>query len=471
MTGDRLASVTERHSHSASQQKTTNDLGSSTLPSLSISPLLNSPRHEKVDRRWTVGAILASSFLSLLGFTMTGPITPALGRYFELEAGASFGSLTSAYPMGMFVGVFIWPALSDRIGRKPVIALSLFGSGLGLTLQSLVIRSDGSLSLFLAMRMLTGLFAGNSPVSKALLADLGFQDGNLPKYLALKDASATAAYVIGPAAGGIMYDLIHRHRTGNAEDMLSSDSLSIVIGVSAAASIVASMAVMLFVKESYAKERWNKKIRNDDTNQDSTPFSLIAATLMGAPSIFIVSFLFNIGDATFHAFFAQLLKHDGHFDAKSIGLVYTFMACISFLMSATSVGSILKNHGPVATCAAGLFIVSTGLLGIGASAFGSSASFAWRWIVAFASLFCSGVSLYGPSIPAMLFQHVEANQRGKILGLDGAINTIGRVIGPILLGGVSSRLGSAAAFASAGLVVLCGSFALRLSHPRVSLKP
>lgn len=139
-------------------------------------------------------------------------------------------------------------------------------------------------------------------------------------------------------------------------------------------------------------------------------------------------------------------------------------------MSATSVGSILKEHGPVATCAAGLLIVSSGLIGIGVSSVSFSVNFAWRWIVAFAALFCSGVALYGPSIPVMLFQHVEANQRGKVLGLDGAINTIGRVIGPILLGSVSSRLGYAAAFASAGVIVLCGTFALRVNHPKVSLK-
>jgi len=398
---------------------------------------------------------------------MTGPITPALGKHFKLEViGASFGSLTAVYPLGMFFGVFIWPTLSDMIGRKPVIALSLFGSGLGLMLQSLVIRSHGSLSLFLATRMLTGLFAGNSPVSKALLADLGFHDGNLPKYLALKDASATAAYVIGPAMGGIMYDLIDKFGMGTAEkSMQSSASLSIVIGVSAVASMVASVAVIFFVTESYAQTKWNNKGHTNEETHDTLPFSLSSGTLIGAASIFIVSFLFNIGDATFHAFFSQLLKESAEFDAKSIGLVYTFMACISFLLSATFVGSILNKHGPVATCVAGLLIVSNGLLGIGASIFSFSPTFAWRGIIAFAALYCSGVSLYGPTIPAMLFQHVEANQRGKILGLDGGINTIGRVIGPILIGGISTRFGSGAAFASAGLVVLSASLCLRERHP------
>ena len=44
-----------------------------------------------------VVAVLSAAFLNLLGFTMAGPITPALGQHFGLEVGAKFGSLTSAY--------------------------------------------------------------------------------------------------------------------------------------------------------------------------------------------------------------------------------------------------------------------------------------------------------------------------------------------------------------------------------------
>ena len=86
-----------------------------------------------------VVAVLSAAFLNLLGFTMAGPITPALGQHFGLEVGAKFGSLTSAYPLGMLFGLFIWPQFSDRRGRKPVIALSLLGSAIGLSLQSYAI--------------------------------------------------------------------------------------------------------------------------------------------------------------------------------------------------------------------------------------------------------------------------------------------------------------------------------------------
>ena len=48
--------------------------------------------------------MLVCAFLNLLGFTMAGPITPALGHHFGMDVGASLGMLTSAYPLGMLLG-------------------------------------------------------------------------------------------------------------------------------------------------------------------------------------------------------------------------------------------------------------------------------------------------------------------------------------------------------------------------------
>jgi Major Facilitator Superfamily len=121
---------------------------------------------------WSIAALLISAFLNLLGFTMAGPITPALGQHFGLTVGASFGSLTSAYPLGMLFGLFLWPSLSDRWGRPPVITFTLLGTGLGLAAQAYIVATNRSLWMFLVSRVITGSFAGSSPVSKAYLADV-----------------------------------------------------------------------------------------------------------------------------------------------------------------------------------------------------------------------------------------------------------------------------------------------------------
>ena len=73
---------------------------------------------------------MLAAFFHLLGFTAIGPITPELVKHFDIP-GSKIGYLTSAYPLGMFFALFLWPRLSDlpMVGRKKVITLSLLGVG------------------------------------------------------------------------------------------------------------------------------------------------------------------------------------------------------------------------------------------------------------------------------------------------------------------------------------------------------
>merc|ERR1711935_1037306 len=122
----------------------------------------------------------------------------------------------------------------------------VFGSGLGLMTQAWVIQGGGTLTQFLLARSMTGLFAGSSPVSKAYLADIGAKDGKLPRYLSLKDASSTLAFIMGPAAGGLLFDLRRRmigasETLSKAEVLDTSGSLAFVILITAVASMLASL--------------------------------------------------------------------------------------------------------------------------------------------------------------------------------------------------------------------------------------
>jgi len=328
---------------------------SSSSSSSSLSLLSFNNLWGKDPRNLSVFGVLTASFLSLLGFTMvSGPLTPSLGKHFQLEVGSLFGALTSAYPLGMMVGIFIWPSLSDKVGRSNVLSFSLLGSGLGLMAQALVILRGGTLTQFLLTRTLTGFFAGSSPVSKAYLADIGAKDGKLPRYLSLKDASATLAFIMGPAAGGLLFEFRRKMigaSTGLSKaDLLdTSGSLAFVIAISAAASMLASIIARVLVKESSfyknktSEHEQEKKDNYDDeiaaVEKGEDEEELISCPLgqslwAGVASFCLVSFFFNVGDSTFHAFFSAFLRNQG-IVTKDIGLLFTCLACISFLVSTT----------------------------------------------------------------------------------------------------------------------------------------
>lgn len=407
----------------------------------------------------SVAAVLCSSFLNLLGFTMAGPITPALGAHFRLSSGsASFGSLTSAYPLGMLLGLFVWPRLSDRVGRRSVLATSLTGSGLGLAAQSLAVSRGASLRTFLAARALTGIFAGSGPVSKAWLADAGLRDGRLPRYLASRDAASTAAFIVGPVLGGLIF-----HAARGDLSSSSSSSLAFVVAVSAAASLAAAALVAAFVRDVPSSSSTSSRRENESEGVvalvEKDDEHLVACPLgrdmwSGVASVCVVSFLFNVGDSTFHAFFSALLRDGAGLDARDIGLVHTALACVSFAVSTTLASRALRSLGVVAACALGLSLVGSGL-----TALGAADVLGLRAAMAAAAVYYCGVPLYGPSVPTMLLRCVPSRRRGAVMGLDGAVNTVARVLAPLAAGELSRRRGTAAAFRAAGAAAFAGAAA------------
>lgn len=403
---------------------------------------------------WSIAALLISAFLNLLGFTMAGPITPALGQHFGLTVGASFGSLTSAYPLGMLFGLFLWPSLSDRWGRPPVITFTLLGTGLGLAAQAYVVATNRSLWMFLVSRVITGSFAGSSPVSKAYLADVSNINDNkdinnrkntLSRNLAWRDAACTSAFLVGPLLGGVFLG--------------STTSLPFVISVSSIASLLAALVVGTVVQDTQvggvvaAATTPTTTDGGLEQEKDMVPNKFDSSLLISCPlgtslwsgvaTVCLVSFLFNVGDSTFHAFFSTLLK-SGNVSASNIGLVYSSLAVISLGVSSFATARIMKNFGPVVTCAAGLGAVATGLLVIG------SGFNVVQLVLAAAAIYSCGVPLYSPTIPTMLLRCVPPNRRGFILGLDGAINTVARILAPLLMGHLYKTRGPSAAFGLAG---------------------
>ena len=161
-------------------------------------------------------------------------------------------------------------------------------------------------------------------MSKAYLADIGAKDGKLPRYLSLKDASSTLAFIMGPAAGGLLFD-IRRKMIGVSEEMTkaevldSSGSLSFVISITAAASMLASLVASFLVQESSVfenrggpEESVSQEDKSDEEELADTKIEeideedLISCPLgrslwAGVASVCLVSFCFNVGDSTFHA--------------------------------------------------------------------------------------------------------------------------------------------------------------------------
>lgn len=403
-----------------------------------------------------VGSVLIAAFLNLLGFTMALPINVALRGHFDLTTGASFGALSSAYPLGTLGALFLWPRLSDRVGRRPIISLSLAGSGIGLAAQCWAIHRGWSLQAFLSCRVLTGFCAGAGPVAKAYLADIGAATGQLPRFMAWRDAANTLAFIFGPFIGGWLYQF-----TG---------SLAAVIGTAAAGSLIASFLIFSFVREEDAAgaPATSKSGTAPSSDAANSPEAMLAACPLGrqlyaaVATVCVISALYNCGSATFSAFFGPLAQKHAGLRVQGIGTAYTALSAISFLVSTTCSAQSQRALGTVTTCILGLSCVGSGLVFMGAIASTvPTAQYRLLHAGAFwaaAALYQIGVPLFAPTVPTMLLQCVPAKRRGALMGLDEAMNTIARVAAPIAFGGLYASSGAFACCGAAGAAVFLAAF-------------
>jgi|LakMenEpi03Aug12_release.lakeMendotaPanAssembly.Ray.scaffolds.fasta_scaffold175271_2 MFS family permease len=140
---------------------------------------------------WTTVAI------DLIGFGIVLPILPQYAEKFGAGA-AVIGVLSASFSLAQLVFAPIWGKLSDRIGRKPIIILSLCGTAIG----SLVTGFAGALWLLFLGRIIDGISGASVSVAQAAVADIS-PPRQRARYMGLIGAAFGVGFVAGPAIGAL----------------------------------------------------------------------------------------------------------------------------------------------------------------------------------------------------------------------------------------------------------------------------
>ena len=86
--------------------------------------------------RASIGVLFLTVLIDLLGFGIVLPLLPRYADKFH-ASGHEIGLLMASYSVMQFLVSPFWGRLSDRIGRRPVIMIGLFGSVVSYTLFGL----------------------------------------------------------------------------------------------------------------------------------------------------------------------------------------------------------------------------------------------------------------------------------------------------------------------------------------------
>ncbi|OLS27092.1 MAG: Tetracycline resistance protein, class B [Candidatus Heimdallarchaeota archaeon LC_3] len=151
---------------------------------------------------WVLAGSLAIIYT---GFGIVLPVFPKFLQENNAGESISLGILIASFAIAQIIFAPLYGRLSDRgYGRRPFILLALFGYGMGNFLYAFFARDLASMIL---VRIFEGItVAGLLPVSQALITDLTVSE-NRAKYLGILTGSSNVGLIIGPALGGILFDI------------------------------------------------------------------------------------------------------------------------------------------------------------------------------------------------------------------------------------------------------------------------
>ncbi len=143
---------------------------------------------------WAVWTAVA---MDLLGFGIIIPLLPLYADSFGASA-TTIGILFASYSLAQFVLSPVWGRISDRVGRKPVLIVTIVGSAIG----SLVLGLAGSLSVLFVGRIIDGASGASVAVARATVADVATPEQR-PRLMGLLGAAFGFGFVIGPVVGSL----------------------------------------------------------------------------------------------------------------------------------------------------------------------------------------------------------------------------------------------------------------------------
>jgi DHA1 family tetracycline resistance protein-like MFS transporter len=361
-------------------------------------------------------------FIDLLGF---GIVIPFLPLYAErLGVGAiGIGLVLSIYSLMQLLCAPVLGALSDRIGRRPIILLGLLGSALGY----LIYGFASSFATLLAARAVHGMFAATISTAQAYIADTT-DESNRARGMGMIGAAFGLGFVLGPAIGGVL---------GRA-------SLAVPVFFACALTFANFLFAAVILPESHQTASGASGLRIRET--------LRLPAFVGAFSngrlrlLFAIAFMQTLALAGLEATFAMMVPRVYGYSALGVGLLLAYAGVIQAAAQGSLVGRLVPRMGERSVLGLGL-----GLLALGLPPIGSFSSHA-ALLVALAMV-SLGYGLGSPAIASLITLNAERGHEGGALGLNQSALSLARIGGPIVGGILYQVFTPAAPYLGGALIV------------------
>lgn len=333
--------------------------------------------------------------------------------------GLSF--LFASFSLAQFIATPIMGRVSDKIGRKPMLVLSIFGTSVSLALFA----TAWSLPILFVARVLDGLTGGNISVAQAVIADTTKGEART-KAFGILGASFGFGFLFGPAIGGL----------------LSPFGLTVPFWFAAGLALLATFLTIVFLPETLVK---NGKIAKEPLFDAKKIANALFDEKVGLVLFItlLVSLAHNSYIIGFQSFAVDVLK----MSAMKIGLLFSLLGLIGVLMQVKGIGILLKVFKQKRKILGGASLLAGIVLTL--MTFQQS-------LVLFVILTACFSLTFAPVFimsAGLVSERTRAEDQGGMLGIRQSYMSLGQIMGP-LLAGLITVVSVPAVFLFSGMVLV-----------------
>ena len=352
--------------------------------------------------------------LSTVGF---GLVLPTF-LFYAQNLGATTAIATviiATYSMGQFIATPLWGRLSDQIGRKPVLLISIFCQSICFMALALA----PNLWMLALARFMGGIVSGNISTAMAYVSD-STNEEKRAKWLGYIGASVSIGFMTGPAIGGLL----------GGQDASSANLFYPGI-VAASIAFMTGILAIFFLKESLKPEN-----RNPNTNKKSSllkNWGLVFKRPVLA-EIVLLGFLMMFVTGTFETIFPLWTEARFYWGPMQVGYSMTYIGLTVTLVQVFVVGRVVPLLGEVN-------VIRLAFIGYSIGLFIMAQAPSWAVMMVGLTFSASSGATFGTAASSFVSKVAGDNEKGFVLGVYQSCGWLGRISGPLAVGVVFSAIG------------------------------